>query len=77
VLPGLDYMELSHSAEGTAGRSGRGAWFCGAFVVGADCYCARTASLQAFCEANRCAPAPLRPAFGCFPFSMQRTIGAQ
>ena len=42
-------MEMSHTAEAASGK-----WYCGAVVAGADRYCARTSTLQAFCEANRC-----------------------
>lgn len=47
-------MALSHSAAAEEEES-RGNWYCGAFVVGKDSYCARAATLQAFCEVNRCA----------------------
>ncbi|EIE22403.1 nucleotide-diphospho-sugar transferase [Coccomyxa subellipsoidea C-169] len=44
-----DFMALSHSAAAEEEQS-RGNWYCGAFVVGKDNYCARTSTLQAFCE---------------------------
>lgn len=45
-------MALSHSAAAEEEQS-RGNWYCGAFVVGKDSYCARTSTLQSFCEVNR------------------------
>ncbi len=45
-------MEMSHSASASGSRGGGGA-HCAAVVAGADRYCARTATLQAFAEANR------------------------
>ncbi len=49
---GQNFMALSHSAAAEEEQS-RGNWYCGAFVVGKDNYCARTSTLQAFCEVNR------------------------
>ncbi|CAL8468630.1 g8170 [Coccomyxa elongata] len=51
-VAGQDFMALSHSAAAEEEES-RGNWYCGAFVVGKDSYCARAATLQAFCEVNR------------------------
>lgn len=50
--PGQNFMALSHSAAAEEEQS-RGNWYCGAFVVGKDSYCARTSTLQSFCEVNR------------------------
>ena len=54
-------MEMSHSAGGARGAGARegGNACCAAVVAGGDRYCARTATLQAFAEANRCKPCTL------------------
>ena len=44
-------MAMSHSADAQQSHS---SWYCGSFVVEKESYCARTATLQSFCEVNRC-----------------------
>ena len=56
---GLGFDDLGGVAEHGGGGGGGGARACGVYLAGAECFCARATSVQAYADINRCHTAPL------------------
>lgn len=54
---GLGCEDLGNAGERSGRGGGGGVRTCGVYMAGAECFCARATSVQAYADINRCRPA--------------------